>query len=255
MLRLLILGGSSEAAALARALQGDPRYDATLSLAGVTRAPVLPQLAVRIGGFGGPDGLAGWLRAHCIDALIDATHPFAQQISRNAVAACTLAGVPLLRIARPPWPPVTGDRWTGVPDMEAAAAALGDAPRRVLLTIGRKDLAPFCNRSQHAYVVRSVDAPPPELLPQHSTLLTARGPFALPDELALLRRHDIGCIVTKNSGGSATVAKLDAARMLGLAVVMVARPDPVPAPHVLDWQAALAWLNDLHQVSSTLRAV
>lgn len=255
LLRVLILGGTGEASALAHALEGDTRYDATLSLAGVTIRPVLPRIATRIGGYGGAGGLAAFLRDTTTDLVIDATHPFATQISRNAAAATTIAGIGLLRIARPEWQPAAGDRWIMVPDMTQAAAALGSAPRRVLLTIGRKDLAPFRNVPQHDYIVRSVDAPPADLLPPRCILVTERGPFTLDAELDLLSRHAVHVIVTKNSGGSATVAKLDAARMLGLAVVMVARPDPVPAPHVLDWQAALAWLNDLHQVSSTLRAV
>lgn len=246
MLRVLILGGTTEGSALAHALDGDARFHATLSLAGVTRAPALPRIATRIGGFGGADGLAVWLRDTGTTVLIDATHPFAQQISLNAVAAATTAHVALLRVARPEWRAVPGDRWTAVPDMVAAAAALGTVPRRVLLTIGRKDLAPFRDHPQHDYLVRSVDAPAPELLPHACKLVTARGPFRLEDELSLLSRHRIETIVTKNSGGSAIAAKLDAARRLGLDVVMVARPPPVPAPHVPDWQDALRWLEARH---------
>lgn len=256
MLRVLVLGGSTEAGVLVRALRDDARFDTTLSLAGVTRAPRIEAgIATRIGGFGGVNGLAAWLRTHAIDALVDATHPFAQQISGNAVLACAEAGVPTLRVDRPEWRPISGDRWSMVADMHEAAAALGPAPRRVLLTIGRKDLAPFREHLHHDYVVRSVDAPPPELLPPRCRLITARGPFDVDAELALLRESAIELIVTKNSGGHATDAKLDAARRLGLAVVMIARPAPVEGPTVPDWQGALSWLEHRHQVSDTLRAV
>lgn len=256
MLRVLVLGGSTEAGALVRALRGDARFDITLSLAGVTRAPLIEAgIATRIGGFGGADGLAAWLRTHAIDALVDATHPFAQQISRNAVRACAAAGVPMLRVDRPEWRPGPGDRWSMVADMHAAAAALGSAPRRVLLTIGRKDLAPFREHPHHDYIVRSVDAPPPELLPPRCRLITARGPFDADAELALLRDFGIDVIVTKNSGGHATDAKLDAARRLGLAVVMIARPAPVEGPAVPDWQFAFSWLEQRHPGWDTLRAV
>ncbi|MGI4745687.1 MAG: cobalt-precorrin-6A reductase [Janthinobacterium lividum] len=256
MLRVLVLGGSTEAGALVRALRNDARFDTTLSLAGVTRAPLIDVgIATRIGGFGGADGLAEWLRTHAIDALVDATHPFAQQISRNAVLACAVTSMPMLRVARPEWRPVPGDRWNMVADMHEAAVSLGPAPRCVLLTIGRKDLAQFRDQQQHDYVVRSVDAPPPELLPLRCHLVTARGPFDPDAELALLRDFGIEVIVTKNSGGQATDAKLDAARRLGLAVVMIARPAPVEGPAVPDWQSALSWLNERHQASDTLRAV
>ncbi len=250
-IRVLILGGTTEANALAGALQGDHRFAPTLSLAGATRTPHLPQIPARVGGFGGADGLRRWLAETGTDALVDATHPFAQRISRNAVAAAAGAGTAMLHIARPPWEPVPGDRWTVVPDMIAAAASLGDPPRRVLLTIGRKELAPFLAHPQHHYLIRSVDPPPPEVLPPDSVVLARRGPFALPEERALLLAHRIELLVTKNSGGDAP--KLLAAREAGLAVVMVARAPPVPAPSVATWQEALAWLERHH--SATLRAV
>lgn len=253
--RLLILGGTSEASALAAALEGDERFAATLSLAGATRTPRLPALAVRIGGFGGAEGLRRWLEDAGTEALVDATHPFAQRISRNAVAAAAGARVALLRIDRPAWEPVAGDRWTIVPDMQAAAASTGDQPARVLLTVGRQDLAPFLAHPRHRYVVRSVDPPPQALLPPGATVLSARGPFALADERALLLRHRIELLVTKNSGGAATAAKLVAAREAGLRVVMVARPAPAPGPGVPGWRDALEWLERRHQGLATLRAV
>ena len=257
-LRTLILGGSTEAGMLARAMRGDGRFDVTLSLAGVTRAPRIdPGVATRVGGFGGAEGLANWLQVQRIEAVVDATHPFAVRIGRNAVLACAAAGVALLRVARPGWRPVAGDRWTMLPGMIDAAAALGAAPRRVLLTVGVKELAPFRDHPQHDYVVRSVDAPPAEFLPPRCELITARGPFALDDELALLARQRVGVIVTKNSGGTATAAKLEAARMLGLDVLMIDRPH-MPggtAPQVADWPDALAWLEERHQHSVTWRSV
>ena len=253
--RVLILGGTSEASALAAALDGDDRFAATLSLAGVTLSPRLPSIPVRIGGFGGADGLRRWLEQDGTDALVDATHPFAQRISRNALAAAAGTGVSLLRIARPAWEPVAGDRWTVVADMHAAASAIGGRPARVLLTVGRQELAPFLAHPQHRYVVRSVDPPPPELVPPHATVLAARGPFALAEERALLLRHRIGLVVTKNSGGSATAAKLIAAREAGLRVVMVARPAATTALAVPGWREALAWLDRRHQDAATPRAV
>jgi precorrin-6A/cobalt-precorrin-6A reductase len=255
VIRVLILGGTGEARALAGALEGDARFAATLSLAGVTQAPHRPALAIRIGGFGGANGLARWLTDNRIDALIDATHPFAQQISANAIAAAAQADVAMLRIARPAWEPVAGDRWSVVPDMAAAAAALGPQPRRVLLTIGRKDLAPFSDHPHHNYVVRSVDAPPPAWLPPRCVVLAARGPFTIEHERALLADKAIDVLVTKNSGGDATAAKLVAARERGLRVVMIARPEPVAISGVAVWQSALSWLEQRHQDAATLRAV
>lgn len=245
-MRLLILGGSTEASALARALTEDARFAPILSLAGRTEAPVLPPILVRIGGFGGVAGLAAWLRDHRIAALINATHPFAARMSANAAAAAAETGVALLRVLRPAWVAQPGDDWRIVPDMAAAAQALGNAPRRVLLTIGRQDLAPFAAAPQHDYVIRSVDPPPPAVLPPRATVISARGPFAEADEQALLRTHTIEMLVTKNAGGSATEGKLAAARRLAIPVVMVARPEAARGETVPDVAAALAWLDRVH---------
>lgn len=241
-MRLLVLGGTTEASAIARGLAGDARFDAVLSFAGRTRAPVAPPIAHRIGGFGGAEGLAGYLRAEGVDVLVDATHPFAARISANAVAAAGMAGVRLLAVRRPEWVAVAGDRWQVVADMGAAAAALGDAPRRVFLSVGQLELGAFLDHAQHSYVVRSVDPPPVELVPGGAVVLSARGPFDEAGEIALLRQHGIEVLVTKNSGGSATFAKLAAARALGLRVVMVARPVAV-GPAVESAGAALGWLH------------
>ena len=247
LMNVLILGGTTEASAIARDLAGDARFRPVLSLAGRTRAPVPPPVPWRSGGFGGVAGLAAYLSEHAVDALLDATHPFAARISRNATAAAALAGVPLLAVLRPAWAAVPGDRWTAVPGMAAAAAALGPAPRRVLLTIGQQELAPFAAAPWHDYLVRSVDPPEAGLLPPGARTLAARGPFREADELRLLAAERIEVIVTKNSGGTATAGKLAAARALGVDVVMVERPASM-AGTVPDAAAALAWLH--HRAAS-----
>jgi precorrin-6A/cobalt-precorrin-6A reductase len=250
-LRILLLGGTSEASALAGLLAEDQSFSPVLSLAGRTIAPVLPAIPCRVGGFGGAAGLARYLQDNAIQALVVATHPFAAQIRQNAVDAARATGTKLLLIERPAWEQEAGDHWTEVANMEQAAAALGPAPRGVLLTIGRKDLAPFAAAPWHDYVIRSVDAPPPEILPPHTKIITARGPFTLEDDLRMLHEARIEVIVTKNSGGTATQSKLTAARELGLPVIMVARP-PWPdvagleATRASDAASALAWLVACH---------
>jgi len=246
--RVLILGGTTEASALAETLAGDARFTPLLSFAGTTRAPRPPPIAWRVGGFGGVAGLAGFLRREAFDLLLDATHPFAARMKRHAAAATTLAGIPALGVLRPGWRAVDGDRWAMVSGMAEAAGALGVAPRRVLLTIGQKDLAVFQAAPWHRYVVRSVDPPDASSLPPDATVIAARGPFREADELALLAERRIEVLVTKNSGGGATQAKLVAARRLGLEVVMVARPPPPDMPTVEDSAAALRWLEG-HAVS------
>ena len=246
-LKILILGGTTEASALARALAGDVRFEPTLSLAGRTKAPRMPPIPFRIGGFGGVDGLVQYLKGEHVDLLVDATHPFAAQMSRHAAEAARIADVPLLAVCRPAWRSVAGDRWTPVLDMAAAVVALGAAPRRVFLTIGQKELAPFREAPQHAYVIRSVDAPDAEALPPIAEVITARGPFAEADERRLLAGRKIEVIVTKNSGGSATEAKLGAARGLAIPVVMVERPARPEVETVTCAEDALEWLERTHR--------
>ena len=249
--KLLILGGSSEGASLARALASDQRFEATLSLAGRTQHPAGGSTPTRSGGFGGAEGLARYLTENRIDILVDATHPFAAKMKRNAVEAAALAGVKVLAIRRPPWTPEADDSWIMVADLDDAAAALGDEPKRVLLTTGRKELAPYKAAAHHFYLLRSVEAPEPDALPPRVKTVSARGPFAYADEFKLLRAHAIDVLVTKNSGGTATAAKLAAARALNLPVVMVERPAMPEAPSVETVAEALDWLEGAHSSTSS----
>lgn len=208
---------------MARAL-ADAGVDAVYSYAGRTEAPVAQPLPVRVGGFGGVEGLVDWLTAERISHVIDATHPFAAQMSRNAVEACARTGIPLIALERKAWQAGEGDRWTHVPDLAAAVDALGQTPRRVFLAIGRQTLDAFAGGSQHHYLLRLVD-PPTEALPlPDAEAVIARGPFTVEGDRALLRNHRIEVIVAKNAGGAGAEAKLVAARELGLPVVLIDRP-------------------------------
>ncbi|WP_030180674.1 cobalt-precorrin-6A reductase [Streptomyces sp. NRRL S-813] len=223
---VLVLGGTTEAREVAAALAGRPGVRVTISLAGRVSRPGPLDGEVRVGGFGGADGLAAWLREHRVDALVDATHPFAESITRNAARAATATGVPLVVLRRPGWRPEPGDRWHPVASMAAAARLLPELGRRVFLTTGRLDLAAFAHLAELHFVVRSVEPPEPPMPPDVQVVL-ARGPFTLSDETELLRAHRVDVLVTKDSGGAATAAKLTAARQLGLPVVVVRRP-PLP---------------------------
>lgn len=242
-MKALILGGTTEATALAKLLAGHQGIEATVSLAGRTRNPVLPPLPTRIGGFGGAAGLAEFLRDNAIEAVVDATHPFADQISANAAAACREAGVRLLVLTRRPWAAGEDDRWIPVSDMGAAAEALRPLGEGVFLTIGRQELAPFEAVPDKRYLIRAVDPPEPMPALPDATLILDRGPFTLEGELALLREHRIDALVSKNSGGRATDAKLEAARRLGLPVVMVERPPGNGVPEVYAAEDAVRWLE------------
>jgi precorrin-6A/cobalt-precorrin-6A reductase len=243
MRRILILGGTTEARRLAERLAGRHDLAVTLSLAGRTANPVVQPVPVRIGGFGGAGGLAEYLAAERIDALIDATHPYAAIISANAAQAAGSSGVPLLGLRRPPWVAVMGDRWIEADDAGAAARALGDTPRRVFLALGRNDIAPFRAAPQHHYLVRSVDPVDPALRMRQARYVTGRGPFTQTDDQALLTARAIEIVVCKNSGGDATYGKIAAARMLGLAVVMLRRPVLPAVPAVDTIGDALAWID------------
>lgn len=241
-MRVLILGGTTEASDLARHLAGDRRFEATLSLAGRTSAPRPQPIATRVGGFGGADGLADFLTEQKIEAVVDATHPYAAQISANAVVACKRAGVALASLVRPAWKPEAGDTWKVVPTAVDAALALGKAPRRVFLSVGRQELHRFAPFPQHHYVARLIETPQRMALPHHLVLLQQRGPFDYDAELRLLRDHKIDVIVSKNSGGDATYPKILAARALRLPVVMITRPAKPLGQVVTSVEAAMAWL-------------
>lgn len=222
MKKVLILGGTIEARQLAGKLAAD--FLVTLSLAGRTESPVAQGVPVRRGGFGGADGLAAYLEETRTDLLIDATHPYAARISANAAQAARLSGVPILALRRPGWEPVEGDRWTLVDMVGDAVHALGEAPRRAFLALGRQEIATFEAAPQHHYLIRSVDPVEPKLAVPDATYLLARGPFREAEERALLEENRIDVVVSKNSGGEATYGKIAAARALGIKVVMVRRP-------------------------------
>lgn len=229
--RILILGGTTEARQLAGKLAARADLALTLSLAGRTIDPVAQPVPVRSGGFGGAQGLAQYLRDERIELLIDATHPYAANISRNAAEASTLAGVPILALRRPGWEAVEGDRWALVDNGVEAVGALGEKPRRVFLALGRQEIAAFEDAPQHAYVIRSVDPVEPPLAVPDATYILARGPFAGADEHELLTSHRIDAIVAKNSGGAATYGKIAAARALGIEVILFRRPNLPQVPH------------------------
>lgn len=249
-LKILVLGGTGEGRLLAEQLARDPRYDSLLSFAGRTSSLVRPTLPHRVGGFGGAEGLADFLRAGAYQALVDVTHPFAARISSNAVAAARAADVPLIRLSRPAWERRPGDDWIEVSSMAEAARALGDPARRVFLSIGKQELAAFAPAPHHHYLVRAIDQIPLTL--PHAKLLSARGPFALHDELQLLQSERIELLVSKNAGTAATYPKIQAARMLRIPVIMVQRP-LVPAAHEVQTLDELTqFLEALHTRSKRL---
>jgi len=222
--RILILGGTTEARQLAGKLARRADFSLTLSLAGRTESPVAQGVPVRTGGFGGAVGMAAYLRQAKINLLIDATHPYAARISANAAEAAAKSDVPILALRRPGWEPVAGDRWTLVDGAAEAASALGTAPRRVFLAIGRQEAGAFEAAPQHSYLIRSVDPVEPKLAVPAADYLLARGPFLEAAERALLEEHRIDAVVSKNSGGEATYGKIAAARALGIEIIMVRRP-------------------------------
>jgi precorrin-6A/cobalt-precorrin-6A reductase len=236
---VLLLGGTSEARELAATLH-DASIPVITSLAGRTPPNAPPAGRLRVGGFGGPDALVEWLTAEGVGAVVDATHPFAKRISASAVTACALADVPLLRLVRPPWSAAPGDRWIRVPDLPTAAAIVPAHGSRVLLTTGRQDVAAFARVDTAWFLIRSITAPLPPLPPKHELLLD-RGPYTLERELALLERHAIDLVVTKNSGGDATAAKLVASRERGLPVIVIERPALARAQTVHTVAEAVGW--------------
>jgi precorrin-6A/cobalt-precorrin-6A reductase len=238
---VLVLGGTSEARALAGELALNAELRVISSLAGRVSNPALPAGEVRVGGFGGADGLAAYAVAEGIGAVVDATHPFAETISAHAVDACARAGLPLLRLARPAWSPRDGDDWHDAGSLDDAAALLPTLGSRVFLTTGRQGLAAFAALDLW-FLIRCVD-PPGAPLPARSEVLLARGPYEREAERALMRGHGIDVLVTKNSGGPLTEGKLDAARDLGIPVVMVARPAAAAAESVTTVSGAVRWIQ------------
>jgi precorrin-6A/cobalt-precorrin-6A reductase len=249
---VLILGGTAEARALAALLAGRPDLRIVVSYAGRTSAPAEPDgtsMAIRVGGFGGAAGLRDWLAAHAPALLVDATHPFAATMSRHAAEV----GAPLLRLTRPGWTARPGDRWHRVPDLPAAADVLPSIGRRAFLSTGRQRLSAFTTHPGCAklplLLVRCVE-PPPGPLPANVEVVLDRGPFTVGGELALLRRHRIDAVVARDSGGDATRAKLDAARDLGVPVVLVDRPPARAVPTVHTPAEAATWVTALASVGS-----
>ncbi len=242
---VLILGGTGEARALAELLvaRGDLRV--VSSLAGRVARPRLPVGEVRVGGFGGPERLAAWLTERRVAAVVDATHPFAERISASADEACRAAQLPLLRLQRPGWQAGEGDQWHWVDDLAGAAALLPRLGRRAFLTTGRQGLAAFASDRDTFFLIRCVDPPEPADLPPHHELLLDRGPYTPEGELALIDRHQLDVIVTKDSGGPLTAAKLEAARERGLPVIIVHRPPRPVRDEVATAEAAAAWVAAL----------
>ncbi|MBW4641872.1 MAG: cobalt-precorrin-6A reductase [Goleter apudmare HA4340-LM2] len=246
-MRVLILGGTGDAAELAARVAFLKGVEAITSLAGRTRDPSIPLGDFRIGGFGGVAGLASYLRQMKIQLLIDATHPFATQISGNAADAATEVGIPRLMLIRKPWEKVSGDRWIEVDCVEAAAAILPNLAKRVFLTVGRQELPHFAHLNDIWFLMRIIDPPTFDVLMPTGVVLCDRGPFMFYNEREILVHHKIDTIVSKNSGGDATYAKIIAARELGVQVVMVNRPAKPPGEQVNDVEGALAWLlSKLH---------
>lgn len=242
MPNILILGGTTEASALAVAIAGHG-ISATLSYAGRTASPRGQPVPIRVGGFGGVAGLAAYLRQHAITHLVDATHPFAAQMSRHAVTAAAAVGVPLIALTRPPWRPRPDDRWTRVADLGAAVMALDRPAARVMLALGRMHADAFAVHPQHRYLLRFVDRPVDRpALPSHD-LIVDRGPFTVDGDMRLLRDHAIELLLCKNAGGDGAVAKLIAARALGVPVVMIDRPVLPPRPAVDTVEAVLDWIG------------
>jgi precorrin-6A/cobalt-precorrin-6A reductase len=251
--RLLILGGTGEAVALAKAVdERFPELDTVTSLAGATAKPTPVPGRVRSGGFGGADGLRGYLCSEHISFVVDATHPFAARIAANAAAACDGADTPRLKLVRPMWRHAPGDTWIDVADAEAAAAELARLNAgSVFLTLGVRDLDPFAALGGVSFVVRLIERPTTPL-PLAAEIVTGRGPFDAEADMKLMERHRIDALVTKASGGSATEGKILAARTLGLPVVMIRRPPPPAGDIVADIAGALAWLDSrMAQVTST----
>ncbi|WP_422367980.1 cobalt-precorrin-6A reductase [Pelagibius sp.] len=241
--RILLLGGTGDSRALAARLVERHDLEVITSLAGRTEHPLAIPGSLRIGGFGGVDALARYLDEEKIDLLIDATHPFAERISENAEAACRESGTPRLVLSRAPWQPVAGDHWITVADAEAAAEALKGLARQVFLSVGRQELEAFEGLRDIWFLVRMIDAPRGDLPLKNYEVVLGRGPFEANGERALILLHGIQALVTKNSGGEATYAKIAVARELGLPVIMIERPSVRKAEVAASVDEALKWIS------------
>jgi precorrin-6A/cobalt-precorrin-6A reductase len=242
MMRVLLLGGTAEASQIGRELAA-AGVTAVFSYAGRTATPIAQPLPTRVGGFGGVDGLVEYVRHERITHVIDATHPFASRISRNAIDACVQTGTPLIGYVREAWVAGPDDKWRHVRGIEHAVAALPDRPARIFLAIGKQHLRPFAIQSQHFYLLRLVDAPATSLPLPNAEMVLARGPFTIEGDLALLRHHRITHVVARNAGGEGAKAKLEAARVLGLPVIMIDRPDLPARRTAQSVDQIMHWLN------------
>ncbi len=242
--RLLILGGTGDAAKLAAQAVILPQLEVISTLAGRTTFPAPVASAVRIGGFGGKTGLVVYLREMKIDLLIDATHPFAAQISENAARAANEVGIPWLMLIRPAWEKSPEDDWIEVDSIEGAVTAIPATAERIFLTIGRQQLAPFARLQDRWFLMRSIDPPASDIILPPGKLLLDRGPFSLTQERQLLQDYRIQAIVSKNSGGDATYAKVIAARELNIPIIMVQRSIPPEGDRIVDVLGAIKWLRD-----------
>ena len=240
-MRALILGGIADASLLAAEI-ARAGIDAVYSYGGRTQAPADQPLPTRIGGFGGVSGLVDTIRREGITHVIDATHPFAAGMSRHAIEACAQTGTPLIALERAPWSKVPGDIWIDAADVNAAVAALPEASANVFLAIGRQHIAPFASRPHHAYTLRFVD-PAEAPLPFAADVIVSRGPFTLDGELQMMRARGIAWIVARTSGGDGARAKIDAARLLGLPVIMISRPRLPERPRVESVAEVMQWLG------------
>ncbi|GAB5445393.1 cobalt-precorrin-6A reductase [Gymnodinialimonas sp.] len=252
---LLILGGTLEATALARAV-AKAGITGMVSFAGRVERPVRQPLPQRVGGFGGVEGFADYLTAQAITHVVDATHPFAAQMSLNAIRACAKTGVPLMALTRAPWRAEAGDNWTHVPDIAGAVAALDRPAARVMLAVGRMHLAEFAPNPQHFYLLRLVDPPKAALPLPRTEVLVSRGPFTQANDQALMQAHGIDLVVSKNAGGTGAYAKIAAARALSLPVIMIDRPAIPDRIEAFTASEVLAWLgHGTTAVSDTKRGV
>ncbi|MGH1349442.1 MAG: cobalt-precorrin-6A reductase [Methyloligellaceae bacterium] len=242
MQHILILGGTQEANQLASVF-AEQNIHAVYSYAGRTWKPKPQPVPTRVGGFGGVQGMIDYLCSHGISHVIDATHPFAAQISSNAAQACNACNIPLMSLERRPWCRSEGDDWVDVKDISAAVAQLNNTGERVFLAIGKQDIAPFAGLNQHFFLLRFVEITGDEVLPYNCKIIKDRGPFILKNDMELLKKYQITKIVSKNSGGSGARAKIDAAREAGISVVMIARPASLNVQKVYSPEEVMNWLQ------------